>query len=1031
MLDLGAADEWRVLLSWRGTPCAYLELPSPGATSGPAIVDAAIVRQADGPVAFEELVGRLRRRLGVPDVAPAVPDCSVVVCTHRRPRYVVAVLDALGRLDPPAAEILVVDNAPGNHDCRAEVERAGARYIREDQPGLDRARNAGLRAASGELVAFTDDDCVPATGWLSSLGALFADASVAAVTGPAFAYALDTPAQVRFEDQGGHRRGLRRRVFDWTELAPIAASRAGAGLNMIFRRSLLDRLGEVFPPELDSGTPTESGGDMYALYKVLRAGYRVVYDPATYVLHQHRPDARSLHRAIRGYGIGVSAVLTKLVVEERELAAPTTWYWLWWLYMDALRRRLMGRADPVEVRIGWDYLVGGLLGPSAWRQSRRSFGAGGAVEPRRAAPPADPAEPRPTPTLSVSVIITATRPGAAARCVEAVERIGVLEAILATPDREPALGVRNAAARKARGDLLLFLDADAVPDSACLAHHVRRHEAGGPDLLVVGCCRPDASSGGLAALWEARQRYNHFERKRMAAAMTFADVRSSNLSVRRSTFERLGGFDAGFEHFGREGFELGVRALEQGCRVAYEQRAVAVERIAVDVREALADARREGHGDALLQARHASVSPSLPSPRTALGRVLGGPRATRSAALVLTGLERLRARGLWVGLFQLARAAAYERGALAGGGRRPAKIDAVPPLRIELDSDEAIPPPSVAPPLLELSLGGTVVGTVRPTGGQWHAYLADEAASLVADRPHALPLEPRLAHEVPPPAWALAGTRVLFGPARQPGDARWRDELRASGAAVQLVDGEPDQHWAALDLAIRSSSQEVVALTLPGVTPAPAWLTTIAPALDGNRVAVTLGAGLSSGARPRPLYLFARRLLPTPYPTLGQPAQHLAIRRELYSALGGFDLTAAKLGPQAVVLDLVDRALDAGWVVAYRDVPGLDPTPPDGSARRRAAWARHRARGALMWRRARRLGGARGGLWLVRHGLLPLAMNLWRALRGGERRATLAAGTAVAFLSGCLSAAVDREDRDPGRAALASSAPKRPEPRVR
>ena len=92
------------------------------------------------------------------------------------------------------------------------------------------------------------------------------------IASPAFAYTLDTPAQVRFEDQGGHRRGLQRQAFDWRLLTPIAATRAGAGLNMIFRRSLLEGLGEVFPPELDAGTPTESGGDMYALYRLLAAG---------------------------------------------------------------------------------------------------------------------------------------------------------------------------------------------------------------------------------------------------------------------------------------------------------------------------------------------------------------------------------------------------------------------------------------------------------------------------------------------------------------------------------------------------------------------------------------------------------------------------------------------------------------------------------------------------------------------------------------------------------------------------------------
>ena len=110
-------------------------------------------------------------------------------------------------MDPPPLELIVVDNDPGDEDCRAEVEQAGARYVREDQRGLDNARNAGLRVARGDLVAFTDDDCVPPPTWLRALGGLFADPAVAAVTGPAFAHSLDTPAQVRFEEQGGHRRG--------------------------------------------------------------------------------------------------------------------------------------------------------------------------------------------------------------------------------------------------------------------------------------------------------------------------------------------------------------------------------------------------------------------------------------------------------------------------------------------------------------------------------------------------------------------------------------------------------------------------------------------------------------------------------------------------------------------------------------------------------------------------------------------------------------------------------------------------------
>ena len=118
---------------------------------------------------YEDFLEGFRRRLGTPEEKWAPLTCSVVVCTHRRPQYVPDLLRALERLDPAPDEIVVVDNDPGELDCRAEVERGGSRYVREDRRGLDNARNTGLGAARGELVAFTDDDCVPAVTWLRKL----------------------------------------------------------------------------------------------------------------------------------------------------------------------------------------------------------------------------------------------------------------------------------------------------------------------------------------------------------------------------------------------------------------------------------------------------------------------------------------------------------------------------------------------------------------------------------------------------------------------------------------------------------------------------------------------------------------------------------------------------------------------------------------------------------------------------------------------------------------------------------------------
>jgi glycosyltransferase involved in cell wall biosynthesis len=1019
-----------VLVTHGGTPCGYLHLPGPGTTSDEGLLDAAVVRHADAFAARERFVEAFRRRLGALPRQAKRHSCSVVICTHRRPDYIPDVLEALRRLDPPADEIVVVDNAPGDRDCRRQAEQAGARYVREDRQGLDNARNAGLRAARSDLVAFVDDDCVPVEGWLRNLPELFDDPIVAAVTGPAFAHALETPAQVRFEDQGGHIRGLQRLYFDWRVLDPIAATRAGAGLNMVFRRSLLEPLGELFPPELDAGTPTESGGDMYALYKVLRAGYRVVYDPATYVFHQHRPDPAALHKTIRGYGVGVCAVLTKLLVEERELAGPKVWYWLWWLYMDAVRRRLAGRADAVDVRIGWDYLLGGLVGGPLWWRSRKRFGR------EERAPSSDdvsarPTGARPTPApgaVAVSVVVSAAVPGSEARCLEALaqqEAPGAeLEVIVAGPQDAPK-GTWNEGAGRARGELLLFLDAEAVPEPGLVASHLARHRAGGRDRLVVGRSVLRPARATLTALHESLRCHDHFEAKRTAVALTFADVVASNVSLPRTTFGRLGGLDAELEQAGRGAWELGVRALQSGVEVCYEPEAVAVRAATPSARAAIEEARRDGRGDALLAARHPVVAPSLPAPPAlpgirphpvaalrfrAVQRLGAGP-----VALILNVLEWLRLRTTWLRLFGLARRAAYQRGACEAGIGLRGDAPAPQPLRIELGSDEPIPPPAVAPPLVELTLDGTSVGWLRPLGGQWPGSLADQAVAAVAGRLHELPGARPRAFEESPEGRDLTGTAVIFGPARHPADDRHRAALEAAGASVEVLDGDPARHWAALDGAIRASEAELVALPLPGVAAAPGWLASARLAVTGDRVAAAVGGALPPGTPSQPLLLTSRALLCGRYPLPGSETLYLLVRRPLYEALGGFDLTTVRLGTCAPVLDLLERAVDAGYVVGQRDTPGLEP---HARPARRAEWQRHRSRGGLMLRRARRAGWPSGWPWFVWRGLLPLAADLYRSLRARDRSPRSALRRAAAFLSGCLAAAVE-----PTRAPEGGSAP--------
>jgi glycosyltransferase involved in cell wall biosynthesis len=106
---------------------------------------------------------------------------SVIVCTRNRPQQLRNCLVRIGSLAPPAGvtvEVLVVNNGPrdGVADLVADVAQGSPlsfHYLEEPARGLAHGRNRGLRAARGRLIAFTDDDCLPADDWLAALVTVF------------------------------------------------------------------------------------------------------------------------------------------------------------------------------------------------------------------------------------------------------------------------------------------------------------------------------------------------------------------------------------------------------------------------------------------------------------------------------------------------------------------------------------------------------------------------------------------------------------------------------------------------------------------------------------------------------------------------------------------------------------------------------------------------------------------------------------------------------------------------------------------
>lgn len=156
------------------------------------------------------------------------PQISVVIPTHNRAHGLARLLDALSRqsLAPAGFETIVVDDG-SEEPVRAEAGGLGVRVLRHAQPrGPAAARNSGWRAASADIVAFIDDDCTPAEGWLEAILAA-ADRAQAVVQG-----------RVAPLPEDSSRMSPLAHTIEVSGPSPLFVS-----ANVAYPRALLERLG--------------------------------------------------------------------------------------------------------------------------------------------------------------------------------------------------------------------------------------------------------------------------------------------------------------------------------------------------------------------------------------------------------------------------------------------------------------------------------------------------------------------------------------------------------------------------------------------------------------------------------------------------------------------------------------------------------------------------------------------------------------------------------------------------------------------
>jgi len=318
------------------------------------------------------------------------PQVTVIIATRDRTEKLRRCLQSISRLVYPRFDVVVVDNAPSSDETRRMLaeeygDEPRIRYERENVPGLARAHNRGTTVAEGSILAFTDDDVVVDERWLSHLVAPFDDPTVGCVTGRIDPMAIDTRAQRWLEDYAGFSKGVERRTFDLNghrpddALFPYTAGKFGSGANMAFRAEALEAIGG-FDPALGAGSGAYGGDDLAAFFDIVTLGYRLVYEPAALVHHEHVSDEAALRRVMFGYGAGLTAYLTKTVIDRPSRILDLVGKvprGLWYGLSSRSARNDRRAADhPRSLRSR--ELLGMLVGPWAYVRSRRQarLGAG-------------------------------------------------------------------------------------------------------------------------------------------------------------------------------------------------------------------------------------------------------------------------------------------------------------------------------------------------------------------------------------------------------------------------------------------------------------------------------------------------------------------------------------------------------------------------------------------------------------------------------------------------------------------------------
>jgi GT2 family glycosyltransferase len=281
-------------------------------------------------------------------------------------------LSFIAKLDFPNFETVIVDNASDDDSSRRLAAAWGARYVEEKVVGLSRARNRGLAACRGEIIAYLDDDAVPEGNWLTHLVEEFNAPEVMAVTGRV-CYPDDTqlgsddPFRPRFNVSKSALAGLDRQTPDWFEAVNFGG--VGIGANMAFRRKALEEL-KGFDVRLGRSAPLLGNEETYVFFSLVSRGYRVVYAPRAVVYHPCGAPSKELRARYLKDLYSSAAYAAFLFFEEPDYRHATMACALRGVRRNLKRMKGNGTGKPAARLSRSQFLLAAVSGPFLYFRSR-------------------------------------------------------------------------------------------------------------------------------------------------------------------------------------------------------------------------------------------------------------------------------------------------------------------------------------------------------------------------------------------------------------------------------------------------------------------------------------------------------------------------------------------------------------------------------------------------------------------------------------------------------------------------------------